>query len=120
MLRPYFRYDRRLLGKLCQVASRVITKSFRALTGRPDITVGMVACVQTFGNFANFHPHLHILVTDGGLAPNGTFYVLPKVSLSGLEQLFRHRVLKMRDPEPRPPPAVPEQVDIQYVPFVDS
>jgi hypothetical protein len=24
------------------------------------------------------------------------------------------------EPEPRPPPAVPEQVDIQYVPFVDS
>ena len=39
--------------------------------------------------------HLHILVTDGGFALNGTFYVLPKVSLSGLEQLFRHRVLKM-------------------------
>jgi len=35
------------------------------------------------------------LATDGGFGPNGTFYVLPKVSLSGLEQLFRHRVLKM-------------------------
>jgi hypothetical protein len=55
----------------------------------------MVVCVQTFGNFANFHPHLHVLVTDGGFAADGTFYVLPKVSLSGMEQLFRHRVLKM-------------------------
>jgi hypothetical protein len=45
----------------------------------------MVACVQTFGNFANFHPHLHILVTDGGFAPNGASYVLPKVSLSGFD-----------------------------------
>ena len=152
----------------------------------------MVACVQTFGNFANFHPHLHILVTDGGFAPHGTFYVLPKVSLSGLEQLFRHRVLKMMlraglvtpqrvklllswkhsgfnvdgsvrvikkiyevDPllcpecsgpmriiafieeqevirkilkhlklweesEPRPPPAVPEQVGVQYIPFFNT
>ena len=67
----------------------------KVYTGRQDITVGMVACVQTFGNFANFHPHLHILVTDGGFGLNGTFYVLPKVSLFGLEQLFRHRVLKM-------------------------
>ena len=95
MLRIYFRYDRRLLGKLCRVASRVITKSFRAPSGREDLEVGMVACVQTFGSFANFHPHLHILVTDGGFAADGTFYVLPKVSLAGLEQLFRHRVLKM-------------------------
>jgi hypothetical protein len=57
--------------------SPFITKSFRALTGRTNITVGMVYCVQTFGNFANFHPHLHILVTDGGFGPNGTFNVLP-------------------------------------------
>ena len=55
----------------------------------------MVVCVQTFGNFANFHPHLHVLVTDGGFTADGTFTVLPKVSLSGMEQLFRHRVLKM-------------------------
>ena len=95
MLRIYFRYDRRLLGKLCRLASLVITKSFRALAGRSDIQPGMVVCVQTFGNFANFHPHLHVLVTDGGFAADGTFYVLPKVSLSGMEQLFRHRVLKM-------------------------
>jgi len=47
MLRTYFRYDRRLLGKLCRVASGVITKSFRALSGREDLDVGMVACVQT-------------------------------------------------------------------------
>jgi hypothetical protein len=94
MLRIYFRYDRRLLGKLCRLASRVITKSFRALAGRSDLQPGMVVCVQTFGNFANFHPRLHVLVTDGGFAADGTFTVLPKVSLSGMEQLFRHRVLK--------------------------
>ena len=33
--------------------------------------------------------------SDGGFGPNGTFCSLPIVSLSGLEQLFRHRVLKM-------------------------
>ena len=34
-------------------------------------------------------------MTDGGFAADGTFCVLPKVRLSGMEQLFRHRVLKM-------------------------
>jgi hypothetical protein len=95
MLRVYFRYDRRLLGKLCRVAARVITKSFRALADRSDLTPGMVVCVHTYGNFVNFHPHLHVLTTDGGFTANGVFHVLPKVSLSGMEQLFRHRVLKM-------------------------
>jgi len=95
MLRVYFRYDRRLLGKLCRVAARVITKSFRALADRSDLTPGMVVCVHTYGNFVNFHPHLHILTTDGGFTANGVFHVLPKVSLSRMEQLFRHRALKM-------------------------
>jgi hypothetical protein len=53
----------------------------------------MVVCVQTSGNFANFHPHLHALVTDGGFTPTGTLHVLPKVSLTGTEELFRHRAL---------------------------
>jgi hypothetical protein len=95
MLRVHFRYDRRLLGKLCRVAARVITKSFRALTDRSDLTPGMVVCVHTYGNFVNFHPHLHVLATDGGFTAHGLFHVLPKVSLSHMEQLFRHQVLKM-------------------------
>jgi hypothetical protein len=27
---------------------------------------GMVAAIQTFGSYANFHPHIHALVTNGG------------------------------------------------------
>ena len=64
-----------IFARQLPASSRVITKSFQALTGRQDITVGMVACVQTFGNFANFHPHLHIPVTDGGFGPNGRYII---------------------------------------------
>jgi hypothetical protein len=95
MLRPYFRYDRTLLGELCRVAASVITESIRHLLDDASLDVGVVACVHTFGNFVNFHPHIHALVTDGGFTPGGTFHVLPKVSLAGMEQLFRHRVLRM-------------------------
>jgi len=34
-------------------------------------------------------------------------------------QILEHLRLR-EDPEPRPPPTVPGQVDIQYVPFFDS
>ena len=36
-----------------------------------------------------------------------------------IRRILEHLKL-WEDPEPRPPPAVPEQVDIQYVPFFDS
>ncbi len=29
------------------------------------LSVGIVACLQTHGSRANWHPHLHLLVTDG-------------------------------------------------------
>ncbi len=54
----------------------------------------MVA-IQTFGDFLGFHPHLHILVSDGCFHENGMFSVSPAVDTKALEQIFRHKVLKM-------------------------
>jgi len=42
-----------------------------------DLAVGIVACLQTHGSRANWHPHLHLLVTDGGFRPDGTFVSWP-------------------------------------------
>jgi hypothetical protein len=42
-----------------------------------------------------------------------------------MEQSYKNDILIVDDTpenesEPRPPPAVPEQVDVQYVPFFDT
>ena len=42
-----------------------------------------------------FHPHLHILVSDGSFHENDMFSVSPTVDTKTLEQIFRHKVLKM-------------------------
>jgi hypothetical protein len=42
-----------------------------------------------------FHPHLHILVSDGCFHKNGMFAVSPAIDAKALEQIFRHKVLKM-------------------------
>ena len=34
---------------------------------------GAIGFVQTAGELLNFHPHIHVLVTDGGFRPDGTF-----------------------------------------------
>ena len=57
---------------------------------------GAVVAIQTFGDFPQrFHPHLHILISDGGFYPNGMFSVTPAVDTGVLEKIFRHKVLKM-------------------------
>jgi hypothetical protein len=50
---------------------------FWALTPTRWCLVGIVASIQTHGSLANWHPHLHPLVTDGGFGPAGSFVPLP-------------------------------------------
>ena len=52
--------------------------------------------MQTFGDLPDrFHPHLHILCSDGVFCRRGVFRIAPKFNLKDLEQVFRHKVLRM-------------------------
>jgi hypothetical protein len=94
-LRAYCLYRRRLLGKIARVAARAVTAANRALTGERDLAVGIVACLQTHGSRANWHPHLHLLVTDGGFRPDGTFVSWPAHDTARLTEAFRRAVLRL-------------------------
>jgi len=95
ILRPYFRFDRRLLGKLSQCAYQCLKEFFRTTLNKPEGVPGAVISIQTFGDLVNFHPHLHCLISDGCLMPQGSFNVLPKIDMKEVEKLFRHKVFKM-------------------------
>jgi len=89
-LRPYFLYDRTLLGELSRVAARTVTSFIRATVGEKGLSVGIVSSIQTHGSLANWHPHLHLLVTDGGFRPDGTFVHLPLHDVATLTELARY------------------------------
>ncbi len=55
-LRPYFLYNRAQLGDLSR-AARTITAFIRATAGEPDLSLGLVASIQTHGSLANWQPH---------------------------------------------------------------
>ncbi len=44
------------VGDLARVAARTITSSIRATVGERDLSVGLVASIQTHGSLANWHP----------------------------------------------------------------
>ena len=93
--RAYCLYRRRLLGEIARVAARTVTAAIRTLTGERDLAVGIVACLQTHGSRANWHPHLHLLVTDGGFRPDGTFVAWPVHDTERLTEAFRRAVLRL-------------------------
>jgi len=92
MVRPFFRYNRALLGDLCLCAVTAMAKYMKAQAGR-SLMPGTVAVIQTFGNRLNFHPHLHMLVTEGGLRSDGSFQPVPIFNDTALARIFAHEVL---------------------------
>ncbi len=54
---------------------------------------GVVGVIQTFGNRLNFHPHLHMLVTEGGTSGDGDFYPVPIFNDAAIARIFAHEVL---------------------------
>jgi len=50
--------------------------------------------VQTFGSLAHAHPHLHVLLTDGGFHRDGSFVPAPVHDAAVLEEAWRRSVLQ--------------------------
>jgi hypothetical protein len=93
-LRVFFRYDRKLLGELAGCAWRALKLYFEAYFDGARVTPGAVGFVQTAGELLNFHPHVHVLVTDGGFRPDGSFRPLVWFDPQQVERLFRAEVLR--------------------------
>ncbi|MBC8316600.1 MAG: transposase [Desulfobulbaceae bacterium] len=95
ILRKIFLYNRKLLSILCKAAADSLLIFLRTVTGLKDGIVGAVMTIQTFGDYARWHPHIHAIVADGLFRRNGVFYVMPKTSLKPLAELFRGRLLQL-------------------------
>ncbi|MGB9006748.1 MAG: transposase [Candidatus Aminicenantales bacterium] len=91
MLRLFFKYKRRLLGDLCRCALRSLTRYFEVVTGSA-LTPGVIAAIQTFGDRINLHPHLHFLVTEGGVDEAGVFHKIARIDDSRLAEIFAREV----------------------------
>ena len=94
-LRPYFMYDRKLLAKLSRCAWNVLSEYLKASVTVNDPIPGCVIAVQTFGEFLNFNPHLHIIATDGCFCPDGSFMTGITPDAADLEATFAVEVFDM-------------------------
>jgi len=92
-LRPYFKFNRKLLGKLYSAAknawSDLIEDTFPA-----DWKTGAVMALHTSGDLLNFHPHIHSLGLHGALDPDGKFHLLKSVDNKFLTRQFADYVFQ--------------------------
>ena len=95
MLRPYSLRHRGLLGGLARAAWGRALELMQAATDDQGLRPGMVAVVQTAGDLANWHPHVHALVSRGGWTRGWEWVPVPYVDEHAAELLFRHKVLRL-------------------------
>ncbi|WP_321493336.1 transposase [uncultured Desulfobacter sp.] len=94
-LRIYFLFDRKLLAKLSICAWKVIKTYLKSTVPDNSAVPGASIAVQTYGDFLNFNPHLHAIVSDGCFSKDGDFHMAPGFFLEDLEEIFQYEVLKM-------------------------
>ena len=93
LLRPLFRRRRELLRDLARCASDALGAYVRSRL-REDVQPGIVVSIATAGDLAQWHPHLHILASDGGFSGEGTFHPLEQWDGEALMRLFRQALLE--------------------------
>jgi hypothetical protein len=94
-LRGLFQRDRRLLGILSRSAYRALVRVMQAELETREAVPGFVASLQTFGSFgANWHPHVHGIVSEGLFERDGTFHTLWRLDLEAVAEEFRRLVIQ--------------------------
>jgi hypothetical protein len=103
-LRKYFYREARLLSELMRVGMECLADTLCTVLRRP-VEGGYILVLQTNGRSGSYNPHLHILMTSGGIVPNGrgghswvTLKYFPYTILHKKWQYHLFRMLQERVP----------------------
>ena len=70
-LRDLFLKDRDLLNLLFDAVNSVVSRMFHKLNKKENFTPGFICVLHTFGRDLKWNPHIHCLISEGGLSDKG-------------------------------------------------
>jgi ssDNA-binding Zn-finger/Zn-ribbon topoisomerase 1 len=91
-LRVYFRYDRKLLGKLCRAAYDTVCDVFKLEIDGDSGVPAMIGAVQTFGDLIHWHSHVHAIVPEGVFTESGHFVHIPDIWKHRAAEFWQERI----------------------------
>jgi hypothetical protein len=94
IIRRYFLYDLLLLGKMSRCAWECL-EFFLKASCPGDSMPGAVVAIQTFGDLLSYHPHLHMLITEGCFRGENEFTRAPAFDWYKLEELFKKKIRRL-------------------------
>lgn len=87
-----FLLHRKLLKTFMDEAVRIVKEHFEK---KHKVTPGIIAGLHTFGARMNFNPHVHMLVTMGGMKKNGEWKIYDYIPFEMLRKQWQTVVLKL-------------------------
>lgn len=92
-LRPFFLEDRSLLNCLFSAVRSVILRMFYKLNKSLQFTPGFICVLHTFGRDLKWNPHIHCLISEGGLGNNNTWRSVNHFNFRLLRNSFQTALL---------------------------
>jgi hypothetical protein len=101
-LRTWFYRNPSLLSTLMRVGHACLNDLFNTIK-KTTLEIGTVIVLQTAGRSGNYNPHLHILITAGGIDPHGTWRSIGYIPFEILHRKWQYHLLsilreKVQDP----------------------
>ena len=93
-LHPYFYRDPTLLGTFRQAENACLKDIVHTSTGIP-LDIGTIIVLQTAGRSGHYNPHLHILLTAGGLDPKGQYKSVGFIPYEIMHKKWQYHLLTM-------------------------
>ncbi|OZS77906.1 IS91 family transposase [Tetzosporium hominis] len=91
-LRDVFLLHRHLLKEMMDEAARLLKESFWK---KAKLEPGIISGLHTFGSRVNFNPHVHMLVTMGGINSKGEYVNYDFLPFAMLRKQWQTVVLKL-------------------------
>lgn len=92
-LRPFFLENRDLLNCLFHAVSSVILRLFHKMNKSKNYTPGFIMVLHTFGRDLKWNPHIHCLLSEGGLSDDGFWKNVRHFNYTYLRNAFRTALL---------------------------
>jgi len=92
--RLFYQHPAVLLDGLMQ-AAHTMMDALVAQLKRQAVKLGYIVVLQTAGRSATYNPHLHVILTDGGLLADGRWQRLGYVPYDLLHRSWQQHVLEM-------------------------
>ncbi|MGI6500007.1 MAG: IS91 family transposase [Anaerostipes sp.] len=94
-LRLFFLEDRSLLNCLFSAVNSVITRLFYKENKSESFTPGFICVLHTFGRDLKWNPHIHCLLSEGGLGRSNTWRNIKFFNYTFLRYAFRTALLDL-------------------------